>query len=113
MERVREHELALTGYMLERLATVPGLRVVGPPEAERRGALVSFMLDGMHPHDIAELARPRGRLRPRRPSLRPAADALARAWGRRRGPASASTTTRSDVDALVAALHSGREVFGL
>ena len=38
MERVRAHEQALTAYMLDRLAEVPGLRVVGPPEAERRGA---------------------------------------------------------------------------
>ena len=33
----------------------PGLRVVGPPEAERRGGLISFTIDGMHPHDVAEL----------------------------------------------------------
>src|SRR5581483_5878441 len=39
MGRVRSHEQALTAYMLQRLAEVPGLRVVGPPEAERRGAL--------------------------------------------------------------------------
>ena len=56
MERVRAHERALTGYMLERLREVPGLRVVGPPEAEDRGGLVSFTIEGMHPHDIAELA---------------------------------------------------------
>ena len=56
MERVRAHERELTGYMLERLGEVPGLRVVGPPEAERRGGLASFTIEGMHPHDIAELA---------------------------------------------------------
>ena len=55
MERVRAHERALTAYMLERLAEVPGLRVVGPPQAERRGGLASFTIDGMHPHDVAEL----------------------------------------------------------
>ena len=41
--------------MLERLAEVPGLRVVGPPEAERRGGLASFTIEGIHPHDVAEL----------------------------------------------------------
>ena len=56
MERVRAHERALTAYMLERLAEVPGLRVVGPPEAERRGGLASFTIEGIHPHDVAELA---------------------------------------------------------
>ena len=55
MERVRAHERALTAYMLERLAEVPGLRVVGPPEADARGGLASFTIEGMHPHDVAEL----------------------------------------------------------
>jgi len=44
MERVRAHERELTGYMLAALAQVPGLRVVGPPEAERRGGLASFTI---------------------------------------------------------------------
>jgi cysteine desulfurase/selenocysteine lyase len=56
MGQVRAHERALTAYMLERLSEVPGLRVVGPAEADARGGLVSFTIDGMHPHDIAELA---------------------------------------------------------
>ena len=37
-------------------ADVPGLRVAGPPEADARGGLASFTIEGMHPHDIAELA---------------------------------------------------------
>src|SRR6202158_1902276 len=60
MERVRAHERELTGAILERLSQLEGVRVVGPPEADRRGALVSFTLEGMHPHDIAELAGRRG-----------------------------------------------------
>ncbi len=56
MERVRAHERALTAYMLERLEQVPGLRVVGPAGAEGRGGLASFTIEGMHPHDVAELA---------------------------------------------------------
>ncbi len=61
MERVRAHELWLTGHLLERLSEVPGLRIVGPPDAGRssigeRGGLASFTIEGMHPHDIAELA---------------------------------------------------------
>ena len=56
MDRVRAHERGLTEYLLERLAEVPGLRIVGPPEAERRGGLVSFTIEGIHPHDVAELA---------------------------------------------------------
>ncbi len=60
MERVRAHERALTAYMLERLAEVPGLRVVGPPEAERRGG-AGLVHDRGHPS-----ARRRRARRPRR-----------------------------------------------
>ncbi len=80
----------------------------GRPEAEGRGGLASFTVEGMHPHDIAELLGPRGRLRPRRAPLRPAADALPGSRQRPPGPASASTTSEPDIDALVAALQSGR-----
>jgi cysteine desulfurase / selenocysteine lyase len=56
MEQVRAHELAVTGEALERLASeVPGLTVHGPLAAADRGALVSFALDGAHPHDIGEI----------------------------------------------------------
>ena len=55
MERVRAHERDLTAYALERLPEVEGLRVFGPADPDRRGGVVSFELEGIHPHDIAEL----------------------------------------------------------
>ncbi|HEV2074629.1 MAG TPA: SufS family cysteine desulfurase, partial [Thermoleophilaceae bacterium] len=55
MEAVRAHELELSGYALERLGEVPGLRVFGPREAERRGGVIAFEVEGIHPHDVAEL----------------------------------------------------------
>ncbi len=55
MEAIRAHELDLTAYALERLAEVPALTVHGPREPEARGALVSFAVNGVHPHDIAEI----------------------------------------------------------
>jgi cysteine desulfurase / selenocysteine lyase len=56
LERVRAHEQALTGEALERLSSeVPGLVVHGPLAAADRGALVSFTLEGAHPHDIGEI----------------------------------------------------------
>jgi cysteine desulfurase/selenocysteine lyase len=56
MEHVRAHELAVTSEALERLTSeVPGLVVHGPLAAADRGALVSFALDGAHPHDIGEI----------------------------------------------------------
>ncbi len=55
VERIRSHEEALVGMTLERLAEVPGLATHGPSEAAERGALVSFSLEGAHPHDIGEI----------------------------------------------------------
>jgi cysteine desulfurase/selenocysteine lyase len=47
-----EHELA--AYALGRLEEVPGITLYGPP-AERRAGIVSFNLDGIHPHDVAQI----------------------------------------------------------
>jgi cysteine desulfurase / selenocysteine lyase len=112
MERVRAHERALSEYMLERLAEVPGLRVVGPPQAGARGGLASFTIEGMHPHDIAELAD-RGGVCIR--AGHHCAQPLMRCLGVN-ATARASVGVYNepgDIDALVDALVEGREVFGL
>jgi cysteine desulfurase/selenocysteine lyase len=112
MERVRSHERALTAYMLERLAEIPGLRVVGPDGAEARGGLASFTIEGIHPHDVAELAD-RGGVCIR--AGHHCAQPLMRCLG-------VGATARasvgvynepSDIDALAEALLAGRDVFGL
>ena len=54
MPAVRQAEETLVGYALDRLAEVPGVRVLGP-EAEQRGGVASFTFEGIHPHDIAQL----------------------------------------------------------
>ena len=53
MERIHAHEQALTGYALDRLASVTGVRIYGPQTTEERGGAVSFTLAGVHPHDVA------------------------------------------------------------
>jgi cysteine desulfurase/selenocysteine lyase len=55
IDQIRAHERSLTAYALERLASVPGLTVHGPPSADDRGGLISFVLDGVHPHDVGEI----------------------------------------------------------
>ena len=55
MERVREHERELTAYALERLPEVEGITLYGPDSVDQRGGVVPFTIEGMHPHDIAEL----------------------------------------------------------
>ena len=112
MERVRAHERELTAYMLERLAQVPGLRSVGPPDADSRGGLVSFIVEGIHPHDVAELVD-RGGVCIR--AGHHCAQPLMRCLGVG-ATARASVgvySEASDIDALVDALLAGREVFGL
>ncbi|WP_069803351.1 cysteine desulfurase [Thermogemmatispora onikobensis] len=55
MEWVRQHEQAITAYALERLQTVPQLRIYGPTTVEQRGGVVSFSLADIHPHDLASI----------------------------------------------------------
>jgi cysteine desulfurase/selenocysteine lyase len=55
MQRIRSHEEALVALTLERLSEIPGLTIHGPGEAAERGALVSFSLEGAHPHDIGDI----------------------------------------------------------
>jgi cysteine desulfurase / selenocysteine lyase len=55
IDRIHAHEEALVAETLSRLADVPGLSVHGPSDAGDRGALVSFSLEGAHPHDVSEI----------------------------------------------------------
>jgi cysteine desulfurase / selenocysteine lyase len=52
-ENILEHEEALTGYGVDRLSRIPGLRLVGA--GQRRLGILSFDLDGVHPHDLAQV----------------------------------------------------------
>jgi cysteine desulfurase / selenocysteine lyase len=112
MELVRAHKRSLTAYMLERLAEVPGLRVVGPPTAERRGGLASFTIDGIHPHDIAELVDRAGVcIRAGHHCAQPLMRCLG--VGATARASVGVYNDRADIDALIDALQAGREVFGL
>ncbi len=54
LEAIEAHEHELAAYALGRLAEVPGITLYGPP-AERRAGIVSFNLEGIHPHDVAQI----------------------------------------------------------
>jgi cysteine desulfurase/selenocysteine lyase len=60
MDQVRDHERELVAYAIERLSAVPGITLHGPLDPSERGALISFALDGIHPHDVAEILGRRG-----------------------------------------------------
>jgi cysteine desulfurase / selenocysteine lyase len=112
MEAVREHERSLTAYALERLAELDGVQVPGPPDADGRGGVISFSVDGMHPHDVAELLdRDNVCVRAGHHCAQP----LMRALG---VPATARVSfgpynQPEDVDALIEALVRARSVFAL
>lgn len=60
MDVVHAHEQAITGYALDALASVPGITILGPTDATLRGGAIAFELDGVHPHDIAQVLDSRG-----------------------------------------------------
>jgi cysteine desulfurase/selenocysteine lyase len=59
MDTIHQHERLLTAYALERLEEIPGLRVFGPPASEK-GGVMAFTLEGVHPHDVAQILDSRG-----------------------------------------------------
>jgi cysteine desulfurase/selenocysteine lyase len=109
MDAVWEHSRDVVGYALDRLREVPGLTLYGP-ELEHRGSVAAFSLDGIHPHDVAEILGREG------VCVR-AGHACAQPLMRRLG-VSATTrasfavhSTRDDVDRLIDGLGTVREVF--
>jgi cysteine desulfurase/selenocysteine lyase len=54
IENIAAHEADVVSYAIERLQEVPGLRIFGPL-TQPRGPAISFALDGVHPHDVAEI----------------------------------------------------------
>jgi len=112
MEHVREHERELTAQMLQELSALPGVRILGPPEAESRGGLVAFTLEGIHPHDVAELVSREGVcIRAGHHCAQPLMRCLH--LGATARASVGVYNEPSDVEALVAALHGAREVFAL
>ena len=112
MEQVRAHELDLVGYALERLSEVPGLTVYGPRDPGGRGALVSFAIDGVHPHDVAEIiAREGVCIRAGHHCAQPLMRRLQ--VGATSRASFAVHNTREDVDRLIDGLATVRKVFQL
>ena len=111
LEKVHEHEKALTAYLLNELNQIPGIAVVGPTDISLRGGTVSFTLDGIHPHDLGQYLDSAGiAVRTGHHCAWP----LTRALG-------VPATTRaslylyndnSDIDALIAAIKDAKKYFG-
>ncbi|GGS28821.1 cysteine desulfurase [Actinokineospora fastidiosa] len=110
MEKVAAHEAEITGYALEQLTTIPGVRVLGPRTTLDRGGAVSFVVDSVHPHDVSQILDSLGiAVRAGHHCARPA---------HQRFDVSASTrmssylyTTRAEIDALVEGLDHAKRFF--
>jgi cysteine desulfurase / selenocysteine lyase len=109
MDAVWEHSRDVVGYAVDRLREVPGLTLYGP-DIEHRGSVAAFSLDGIHPHDVAEILGREG------VCVR-AGHACAQPLMKRLG-VSATTrasfavhSTRDEVDRLIDGLGTVQEVF--
>ncbi len=112
MEEIRAHEVNLTRYALESLSPVPGLKIYGPPLAEDRGAVISFALEGIHPHDVAQiLDRDAVCIRAGHHCAQPLMERLGVPATSRASFAVYNTT--EEIDQLVKSLHNARGVFEL
>jgi cysteine desulfurase/selenocysteine lyase len=60
MESIAQHEHELTGYALDRLGQLPGVRIIGPTSNVDRGSAISFVVNGLHPHDVGQVLDDRG-----------------------------------------------------
>ncbi len=111
MDRVCAHEAVLTRYALDRLATVPGITLYGPP-ADQRSGVVPFNVEGVHPHDVAQVLDRFGVcVRAGHHCTMPLHERLDLAATAR---ASFNVySTREDIDALVAGLGEVVRIFGV
>lgn len=55
MDNIAQHEHELTEYALAKLQEIPGLQIIGPTEAKNRGGAISFVVNGIHPHDLGQV----------------------------------------------------------
>ncbi|GAA0418658.1 SufS family cysteine desulfurase [Leifsonia naganoensis] len=112
MAAIAEHEEALGGRMLAALDDIPGVRVLGPGVGTPRVGLASFVVDGIHSHDVGQFLDDRGiAVRVGHHCAQPV---------HRRFGATASTristylyNTADEVDAAVAAVADARAFFGV
>ncbi len=111
MDRVREHEIELTGYALDKLRALDGIDIYGPADPQERAGVISFNLHGIHPHDIGTFMDTHGiAIRAGHHCAQPLMERLGQ-------PATARASLyvyndRDDVNSLVEALQEVRRFFG-
>jgi cysteine desulfurase/selenocysteine lyase len=110
MDSIAAHEHEIIEYALERLEEVPGVKVFGP-DAERKGGVAAFTVDGVHPHDVAQILDKDGiAVRAGHHCAQPLHEKLGL-------PATSRASfylynTKDEVDLLVNGIYKVKEVFG-
>ena len=110
MDQVAAHEKRMTQLLLDGIATVPGIRVLGPQDTQNRLAVVAFEVDSVHPHDVGQVLDNAGvAVRVGHHCAQPIHRRLGVHASAR---ASAGVyTTEADVAAFIAGLHEVRRFF--
>ena len=112
LARIHEHELGLVSYVLPRLQDIPGVTVYGPKTLEDRVGVVSFNIEGIHPHDVATIFDREG------VCVRAGHHCNQPLMTRLGVPATTRASfylynTTEECDALVGAVHAAKKVFGV
>ncbi len=109
MKNIQEHERSITHYALAQMSEIPGLHILGP-SVDERGGVVSFWMDGIHPHDIAQVLDGEGIcVRAGHHCAKPAHRKLG--IGASARASFYVYTIREEIDALCRALAKTRELF--
>lgn len=109
MDRIAAHESGLLDYATEQLNRMPGVRLIGT--AEKKAAVLSFLVEGVHPHDVGTLLNEDG------VAIRTGHHCAQPVMQRFRIPATSRASfafynTMAEVDALVAGIRKVQQVFG-
>jgi cysteine desulfurase/selenocysteine lyase len=110
MEAIEQHEHELAAYALGRMSEVPGIALYGPP-VDRRAGIVSFNVEGIHPHDVAQILDLEGvAIRAGHHCCQPLMARLGVAATNR--ASFYLYTLHEEIDRLVEGLHKARKVLG-
>lgn len=110
MEDIHAHEKQITAYAYQRLSEISGLHILGP-SANERGGVISFELEGIHPHDVAQILDSDGiAVRAGHHCAMPLHQKLKVQASTRASFYLYNTT--EDVDELVKGIHKVKEIFG-